>query len=186
LRVLHADLVHHQLALAALAVQGQAVQGGDDAVLAVHLLLVGLLRRAGGVAGAVSAGQGGGLGRGVGAGVVGVLPVGLGILAVERVGRIVVGKFLLVHGLIQQAVDLPLVLALIAGGAAALPLLQGAGRLVHRLARPVLGRGQRLLHRRLVVQALGAVGVLFLGRHGWRLLSVTVLRACFSALPPGS
>src|SRR5699024_11803546 len=54
------------------------------------LPILGLLRRAGGVAGAVPSGQGGGLGRSVGAGVVGVLPVGLGILAVERVGRIVV------------------------------------------------------------------------------------------------
>src|SRR5699024_9546955 len=90
-----ADLVHQHIPFAGVAVQGQIVQGGNHAVQPVHLLLIGLLGRAGGVAGTIAAGQGGGLGGRVGAGVVGVLAVGLGVLPVQRVGSVVIGETLL-------------------------------------------------------------------------------------------
>ena len=67
--------VHQFFAAALVGIQRQTVQSGDSACQPADLLLIGLLRRTGGIARTIAAGQSSSLCRRVRAGVVGVLGI---------------------------------------------------------------------------------------------------------------
>ena len=148
---------HQLLAAALVGIQRQTVQGGDGACQPADLLLIGLLRRTGGIAGTIAAGQRSRLRRRVRAGIVGVQGIQLLILAVERVTGVAVLKILPFQQLPQQLVDPVLIAALVVCGAVLLPLLQGVGCIGHLLAGAVAGVCHSLFHFGAAVQPLGAV-----------------------------
>ena len=173
--------VHQFFAAALVGIQRQIVQGGDGAGQPADLLLIGLLRRTGGRAGAVTAGQSSSLCRRVRAGVVGVLGIQLLVLAVKRVTGVAVLKILPFQQLPQQAVDLILIAALVVCGAVLLPLLQGVGRIGHLLTGAVADVCHGLFHIGAAVQPLGAVSGLRSGlclRLHLRLQQFLLLFGC--------
>ena len=89
----------------------------------------------------------------------GVLQVGLLILAVERVLRVAVLEALALQQLVQQLVDFLLVIALVVLRAVRLPLLQRLRRVSDRLPGLVAGICQRILHILAAVQPCGRVAV---------------------------
>ena len=173
--------VHQFFAAALVGIQRQIVQGGDGAGQPADLLLIGLLRRTGGIAGTISAGQSSSLCRRVRAGIVGVLGIQLLVLAVKRVTGVAVLKILPFQQLSQQAVDLILIAALVVCGAVLLPLLQGVGRIGHLLTGAVADVCHGLFHIGAAVQPLGAVSGLRSGlclRLHLRLQQFLLLFGC--------
>ena len=177
--------VHQFLAAALVGIQRQTVQRGNGSGQPADLLLISLLRRTGGIAGTVAAGQSSSLCRRVRAGIVGVLGIQLLILAVKRVAGVAVLKILPFQQLPQQAVDLILIAALVICGAVLLPLLQGIGRISHLLAGAVADVCHGLFHIGAAVQPLGAVsglrGRLCLRLHV-RLQQLLLLFGCHKIL----
>ena len=173
--------VHQFFAAALIGIQRQIVQGGDGAGQPADLLLIGLLRRTGGIAGTIAAGQSSGLRRRVRAGVVGVLGIQLLVLAVKRVTGVAILKILPLQQLPQQAVDLILIAALVVCRAVLLPLLQGVGRIGHLLTGAVADVCHGLFHIGAAVQPLGAVSGLRSGlclRLHLRLQQFLLLFGC--------